>query len=143
MMLNNRAEFMSNLTRKRKKRERINKMLDSLRTPKTCQQLEKDLGAERNYFTKQLVALFLTGHVVIVGRQWKANIWQAIKFDYREDDVDYEIEPTVLVRQGLQQSVYKHNPDHEHFKALYRQQSQQARSEYKSARVWPGVAEFI
>lgn len=102
---------MSNLTRKRKKRERINRMLDSLRTPKTCQQLERDLGAERNYFTKQLVALFLTGHVVIVGTQWKANIWQAVKFDYREEDIDYE--PVIIKTpiNTLADAVYRHDPE--------------------------------
>lgn len=136
------------------KRQRRNAILEGFREPKTIQELESLHNKAKNIYTNTVRDLFQNGYLKQVGIsevKGRPIIWQAIKFDYREEGVDYEIEPTVSVRQnlaykpheGLSNPVYRHNPDHEHFKTLYRQQNQQARSEYKSAKVWASVAEFI
>jgi len=132
------------------KRNRFNRILEGLREPKTCQQLEDDLGASRNYFTHSVTMLADAGYVKLIKPRSKfqaSNVWQAINFDYREDGIDYDQEPKLFMQQqspnepyvGLAAPVYRHNPNHKHFIPKYTEQSQQARREWKSDKVYAGT----
>jgi hypothetical protein len=77
----------------------------------------------------------------------RCNIWQAIKFDYFEEGVDYEYftrleeEVEVVASKiplGLEAKVYRHNAEDAYYRAKYKQQASQARSEYKSPKNYAG-----
>lgn len=140
---------MSNLQahiiqKKRQKRERFNRLLEGLREPRTCQQLEDDLGATRNYFTHAVTMLADYGYVKKVGNIGRTNIWQAISFDYREDGMDYEspisfYQAPTLTPTTLADAVYRHNPDD--FRDKHNDTSALLRRERKSPRVWVSGAQ--
>jgi len=124
------------------KRLRYNTILEGLREPKTCQQLEKDLNATRNYYNHAVTQLADAGYIKRVGRTRKANIWQAVTFDYREDDVDYNAQLKQKAIDAVTPAItgiYRHDPNSPANVLKYQAQSQQARKEAKSARVWAGT----
>ncbi|MES2636652.1 MAG: hypothetical protein V4605_04945 [Pseudomonadota bacterium] len=142
---------MSNLTRhihqkKINKRERFNKILEGLREPKTCQQLENMQNATRNYYTHAVRMLADAGYVICVGETIgcnPANIWQAIHFDYREHGIDYDALPDADYQPPtpittLADPVYRHNPDN--YSEAYAETARQMRAHRKSPKVHIGIS---
>ena len=142
------------LARKIKKRDRYNKILNAMREPITCMQLEKKFNFKTNSMTTIVANFKRDGYVILVGKASndtltnRVNVWQAVKFDYFEEGVDYEYftrlekeeeslssEPPV----GLESAVYVHNANHAYFAKKYQEQGQQARREWKSPKVYAGA----
>ena len=132
-----------NVQLKIKKRLRYNMILEGLREPRTCQQLERDLNATRNYYNHAVTQLADAGYIKRVGRTRKANIWQSVTFDYREDDVDYNAklkQKAIEAASPAVTGIYRHDPNSPANVIKYQAQSQQARLERKSAKIHVGIS---
>ena len=143
----------SNHARKLKKRLRRNHILQAFIEPHTSRQAEKLHQVSRNCYTNAVAELSREGYIKAYGfsdEPYNPIMWQAIKFDYREEGVDYDKEPTKIIVEnkpkkpylGLSEAVYSHNSDHEDLAKKYKAQNKQAREDKKSARVWAGIAEY-
>jgi predicted transcriptional regulator len=147
---------MSNmlLARKIKKRARYNLILDAMRSPITCAELEASLNLTKNCLTTIVSNLHKEGYVILLRTankktyETRGALWQAIKFDYVEVGVDYEYftrleeKDEVIASKpiaGLEAKVYRHNAEDAYYRAKYKQQASQARSEYKSPKNYAGV----
>ena len=142
----------SNHARKVLKRLRRNHILQAFIEPRTYRQVEALYGLSRDAYTNTVRELLDEGYIKNAG-VWKNGqkdkLWQAIKFDYREEGIDYENppkpraeKPPVAPYIGLGQAVYSHNADSDYFKEKYRDQNKKTRKDKKSARVWAGASEY-
>ena len=138
----------SNHARKVLKRLRRNHILQAFIEPRTYRQVEALYGLSRDAYTNTVRELVDEGYIKNAGvwkKGQKDKLWQAIKFDYREEGIDYDNPPAIIVEKppvadyiGLGQAVYSHNINDDHFKDKYKSQVSK-----KSARVWAGIAEYV
>ena len=143
----------SNYARKVQKRLRRNYILQAFIEPRTYRQAEALHGISKNGYTNTVRDLVEEGYIKNAGVMeygHKDIMWQAIKFDYREEGIDYDNPPAKIRAEkipivpyvGLEQAHYVHNASHEYLQEKYRAQNKKTREDKKSARVWAGVAEY-
>jgi hypothetical protein len=135
------------ITMKIKKRDRYNKILEVLREPHTVEQLESILSSNPHSMKTFINNLRLQGYIKVVGvviNQSRAYIWQAVKFEYSEEGVDYNQPAMDFVEvtdstASLADAHYVHNPNA--YAAKMIETSRQTRAERKSPRVYVSGAQ--
>lgn len=139
--------------RKIRKRERYNKILSGLRKPLTTIKLEILHGVTRNLYSEAIRRLCNEGYIQNMGvsdEKSRPYLWQAIKFDYREEGVDYDRPITAVLQDrtpekphtGLEQAHYVHNPNHSYYRKKYNLLDQERRKERKSPKVYAGILDY-
>lgn len=134
------------IKQKRNKRLCFNNILEALREPKTCYDLDKILPISRQYIDASVRFLTKHGYIEMVGLKQKphstARTYKALKFDFIEADIDYSEIPARVVKKkrstSLADKKYVHVADD--FEFEYGKQNEQIRNERKSARVWVGIS---
>ena len=141
---------LTNHARKLKKRIRRNQILQDFREPSTYKQAQAD-GISRSSYTNTVRKLVEEGYIKNAGvleGGYNDILWQAIKFDYREEGIDYDNTPPKIIEEkippyiGLGQAVYVHNSSHAYLQEKYRAQSKKTREDKKKTRVWPGIVDY-
>ena len=114
---------------------RYNNILHLLKDPKTCQQVEIQMGLNKNTLTTIFNTLWQECYIQPIAGTYKPRLWQAVKFQY-------QVAAKNTIELHSQADRYVHNVDSEHFQKQYIAQSRMMRAEKKSAKVFAGVSGY-
>lgn len=124
-----------NVIKKHQKIKRYNHILNRLKMPKTCKELEAEMGMNENNLTTVLTKLFNEGYIKVVAKIGRLKVWQSVKYSYQDKNINHDA-------NDLNSGNYIHDSDSNYFAEQYKKQSQHMRSEKKSAKVYAGGCSY-